>query len=120
MADITALATRYLDAWNENDPAARRALVDEVFAADARYTDPLADVRGRDAIDALLGEAQQQFPGLRFSLGGPVDDHHHLARFHWHLGPDGTDPIVVGFDVVALDEEGRIAQVAGFLDKVPA
>ncbi len=40
------LADRYLAAWNATDPAARRALLDEVFAEDVTYTDPLADVAG--------------------------------------------------------------------------
>ena len=114
------IVTRYLDAWNETDPAARRALVGSLWAADGSYTDPLADVRGPDAIAGLIGAAQQQFPGLVFTLGGPVDANHSQARFTWHLGPDGGEPVVIGFDVVVLDEDGRIASVHGFLDKVPA
>lgn len=39
MSEFTAVAHRYLDAWNETDPAKRRGLVEEVFAADATYTD---------------------------------------------------------------------------------
>jgi hypothetical protein len=111
---------RYLEAWNETDAAARLALVESVWAADGSYTDPLADVHGPDAIAGLIGAAQQQFPGLVFTLGGPVDGHHNQARFTWHLGPAGGEPIVVGFDVVVLDSAGQIASVHGFLDKVPA
>jgi hypothetical protein len=64
---------------------------------------------------------QQQFPGLVFALGGPVDANHHQARFSWHLGPAGGEPVVIGFDVAVLDADGaRIRAVHGFLDKVPA
>ena len=111
---------RYLAAWNETDPEARRALVGSLWAADGSYTDPLADVRGREAIDAVIAAAQQQFPGLVFSLGGPVDANHNQARFTWHLGPDGGEPLVIGFDVAVLDAAGQISAVHGFLDKVPA
>jgi hypothetical protein len=111
---------RYLEAWNETDAAARLALVESVWAADGSYTDPLADVRGPDAIAGLIGAAQQQFAGLVFTLGGPVDANHNQARFSWHLGPDGGEPIVIGFDVMVLDSAGQIASVHGFLDKVPA
>jgi hypothetical protein len=111
---------RYLEAWNETDAAARLALVESVWAADGSYTDPLADVRGPDAIAGLIGAAQQQFAGLVFTLGGPVDANHNQARFTWHLGPDGGEPIVIGFDVMVLDSAGQIASVHGFLDKVPA
>ena len=51
---------------------------------------------------------------------GPVDANHHQARFTWHLGPASGEPVVIGFDVVVLDGDGRIRSVHGFLDKVPA
>jgi SnoaL-like domain len=111
---------RYLQAWNETDAAARLSLVESLWAADGSYTDPLADVRGPDAIAGLIGAAQQQFPGLVFTLGGPVDANHNQARFTWHLGPAGAEPVVIGFDVIVLDGDDRIASVHGFLDKVPA
>ena len=92
-----------------------------LWAADGSYTDPLADVAGPDAIAGLMGAAQQQFPGLVFTLGGPVDANHNQARFTWHLGPvSGGEPVVIGFDVMVLDGAGQIASVHGFLDKVPA
>jgi hypothetical protein len=110
---------RYLAAWNETDATKRRELVDAVWAPDGSYTDPLADVRGREAIDALIGAVQQQFPGFVFTLGGAVDAHHDQARFSWHLGPEGApEPVVIGFDV-AVVEQDRIGSVYGFLDKVP-
>jgi hypothetical protein len=111
---------RYIAAWNEADPGRRRSLIDSVWAADGSYTDPLADVRGRDAIDAVIAAAQQQFPGLVFSLGGPVDANHQQARFSWWLGPAGGEPVVIGFDVAVLGADGQIGAVYGFLDKVPA
>ena len=110
---------RYLAVWNETDAVKRRELVDAVWAPDGSYTDPLADVRGREAIDGLIGAVQQQFPGFVFTLGGTVDAHHDQARFSWHLGPEGAaEPVVIGFDV-AVVEQDRIGSVYGFLDKVP-
>jgi hypothetical protein len=111
--------TRYLDCWNETDPAARRKLIEAAWAADARYTDPLGEAYGRDAIDATIAAVQEQFPGLVFSLAGPVDAHHRQARFSWGLGPEGAEPLVVGFDVAVTDEDSKIVSVFGFLDKVP-
>ena len=111
---------RQYAAWNEADPERRRSLIDSVWAAEGSYTDPLADVRGRDAIDAVIAAVQQQFPGLVFSLGGPVDANHQQARFSWHLGPAGEEPLVIGFDVAVLGAGGQIDAVYGFLDTVPA
>jgi hypothetical protein len=111
---------RYIAAWNETDAGARRGLVGSLWGPDGSYTDPLADVRGPDAIAGLIGAAQQQFPGFVFTLGGPVDANHRQARFTWHLGPAGAEPVVIGFDVVVVDGDDRIASVHGFLDRVPA
>src|ERR1700677_5049635 len=91
---------QYIASWNETDADGRRALIDEVFAADAAYTDPMAELHGRDEIDGGIGGVQQMWGGLVFSLAGPVDAHHSQARFPWHLGPaDGGEPVVIGFDV---------------------
>jgi hypothetical protein len=117
---MTELNDRYLACWNETDAAARRSLIDELWAEDATYTDPLADVRGRDQIDATIAAVQQQFAGFVFTPGSHVDAHHDRARFTWGLGPAGGEPVVEGFDVVVLDAGGRIEAVHGFLDKVPA
>ncbi|WP_369137898.1 nuclear transport factor 2 family protein [Modestobacter versicolor] len=114
------LAQRYIAAWNETDPAARRAAVAELYAEDARYTDPMVDAQGREAIAATIGAVQQQFPGFRFRLAGPVDAHHDQARFSWELGPaDAAEAPVVGFDVAVRDDAGRLTSVLGFLDRVP-
>jgi len=120
MSDFTELAEQYIAMWNETDPSARQALINEIWSPDGRYTDPLAEVRGREEIDQIVAAVQAQFPGMRFRLAGPVDAHHDQARFTWELGPDGAEAPVVGFDVVQRDGDGRLALVLGFLDKVPA
>ena len=120
MTTTPDLAARYLAAWNQTDPAARRAGVDELFTADVRYTDPLADVTGRAAVEATIAAVQGQFPGFVFRLAGPVDAHHDQLRFTWILGPEGQEAPIVGFDVAVTDGDGRIRTVLGFLDRVPA
>jgi hypothetical protein len=118
--NMNDLVARYLACWNETDPAARRKLIEQTWAEDASYIDPLADAHGLDAIEATIAAAQAQFPGFVFTLAGPVDAHHKQARFTWGLGPEGAEPLVVGFDVAVTDDEDKISAVLGFLDKVPA
>lgn len=125
MTDFTALAERYVAAFNETDPAARTQRVAELFAADARYVDPLADVTGHDGVDGFLAAAREKLAGFEFRLLGDVDAHHDRARFRWQAAPPevfaaGEEPPVIGFDVVVVDGGGRIAQVHGFLDALPA
>lgn len=120
MSGFDNVVSQYLRVWNTTDETDRRAAIEEVFAEKVRYVDPLAEVEGREALSALIGAVHQQFPGLVFTAGGPADAHHDQGRFSWHLGPAGGEPLVVGFDVASLDPAGRIREVLGFLDKVPA
>jgi hypothetical protein len=110
---------RYLECWNETDPTVRARLVADAWSARASYVDPLVEATGHEAITATIGAVQQQFPGHVFTPVGEVDEHHGVARFQWGLGPVGAAPLVVGFDVVTTDEDGRISTVVGFLDQVP-
>ena len=114
------IVQRCIATWNEADPQRRRKLLDELWDDQASYIDPLAEVHGRDAIDAVIAAAQAQFPGFAFSLDGPVDAHHRQARFTWALRSADGDPVVIGFDVAVVTEDGRLRTVLGFLDQVPA
>lgn len=114
------IVTRYLDTWNATEEAARAALLAEHWSEACVYADPLAVAEGRDAVAATIKAVHEQFPGFVFSQVGDVDSHHQQARFQWGLGPAGEEPLVIGFDVVVLDEDQRIRDVRGFLDRVPA
>ncbi|MEV4535140.1 nuclear transport factor 2 family protein [Asanoa sp. NPDC049518] len=113
------LAERYIAVWNETDPTKRRRDIDDLWAPEGRYVDPLAVAEGRAAIDATVAAVQGQFPGMTFRLAGPVDGHHNQARFTWELGPAGGEAPIVGFDVATTGDDGRLTQVLGFLDRVP-
>ena len=117
--DTDSVISRYLAAWNATDPTARREAIAAAFTPDARYVDPMADVRGHDGVDALIAGAQEQFAGLTFSPGEVLDAHHDVVRFTWHLGPAGAEPVVIGFDVAEVADDGRLERVHGFLDRVP-
>ncbi|MCH5672101.1 nuclear transport factor 2 family protein [Streptomyces gilvus] len=112
---------RYFEAWNAGEPEELAKAVAAAWTPDGSYTDPLADVTGHEQIAALIAAAHEQFPGFAFRPAGRIDGHHDTARFSWELvhETDGSAP-VAGFDVVTLDEDGRIRTVLGFLDRVPA
>ncbi|RBY93370.1 nuclear transport factor 2 family protein [Blastococcus sp. TF02-8] len=119
MSDYTTLAERYIGAWNETDPEARRRAVEELWTPDGRYVDPLADATGGEGIAATIAAVQAQFPGFVFRLNGPVDGHHDQLRFSWELGPEGDAAPIAGSDVAVTDGNGRLRTVLGFLDRVP-
>jgi hypothetical protein len=119
MENAQTLVNRYIQSWNETDPQRRRALLEDLYTDRATYTDPVATLEAREAIDATIEAVQKMFPGQHFSLQGNVDAHHDVLRFSWHLAqPAAPEPTAIGFDVAVL-QGGRIAQVCGFLDKAP-
>lgn len=119
MTEYPTVARRYLEAFNAAEIEHRAGLVREVFHPEVEYTDPTASVRGHDQLIGLIGSVHEQFPGWRFELLEPVDGHGDRMRFRWALGPGGQPAPVIGFDVVVLDEAGRVRQVHGFLDRMP-
>jgi hypothetical protein len=120
MSDFQQLVDRYLQIWNDTDPRTRRAAIEELFADDVTFVDPMAAVEGQAGVDTLIAAVQAQFPGFVLTQLGTVDGHHEQARFGWEMGLPGRPPQVAGSDVVALAPDGRIRQVFGFLDLVPA
>ncbi len=105
----------YIAMWNEPDEARRRAIVAETVTNDATYVDPVMTGEGIDGITAMIGGAQQQFPGLQFRLASGPDAHHDRLRFSWSLGDNGGDPVAVGVDFAVLAGDGRMHAITGFL-----
>ncbi|MGW1466218.1 nuclear transport factor 2 family protein [Streptomyces sp. NPDC002308] len=110
---------QYLATWNASGEE-RAKLLSEHWLPEVTYTDPLAEVSGHEGVAAVIDGVREQFPGLVFTQVGEVDAHHRQLRFRWGLGLPGAEPLVIGFDVLVLDESGQIQDVRGFLDKVPA
>ena len=65
---ISTLLTRNLqDVFGENDPARRRAAIDELWTEDGVFYDPKTGVhRGRDEIDRVAGAIRATHPDFRY------------------------------------------------------
>ena len=65
---ISTLLTRNLhDVFGENDPARRRAAIDEIFTEDCVFYDLKGGVyRGRDEIDRIAGTVKATHPDFRY------------------------------------------------------
>jgi SnoaL-like domain len=114
---INDVIARYFAAWNERVPERRRALVAAAFADDATYLDPMMSGAGGEELDAMIGAAQDQFPGHRFVLLGAPDAHHDAVRFSWRLEPEAGGAVVaIGHDFGTLAGDGRLQRVVGFLE----
>lgn len=116
MNNAAEIAENYMALWNETDSGRRRAMLAASWAVDATLVDPMSRRRGHAEIDALVGEVQGRFPGLRFALTKPADGFGEFVRFSWGFG---ADRFLEGSDVLVM-EDGKIRSVIGFLDRVPA
>ena len=115
MNTLTDLVDRYIAAWNETDPARRRALIGDTWAEASSYVDPVLQGDGREGIDAMIAAVQQKYPGHRFRRTSEVESHHDRLRFTWELKPEQGETLARGtdFGVVAAD---RLAAMTGFFD----
>jgi hypothetical protein len=104
----------YLQTWNETDPAARAALIEQALGADLWYRDPLLEADGLEAYDGMIAAVQAQFPGLVMTRTSPIDAHRDLVRFNWALGAPGQAPVFAGLDVAKTDADGKLHRIIGF------
>jgi hypothetical protein len=116
MTDVDTVVDSYIRAWNETDPDIRKVLVEQAFADDASYLDPLMGGTGRDEIAGLIAAVQEQYGDHRFKLVSGPDTHNDRVRFSWNLVPESGEPLVTGIDFGTLSEDGRLRSVTGFLE----
>src|SRR5688572_15987110 len=108
MSDVTTIVDTYLAAWNETDGKARARLIEQAWARDGRYVDPLLAADGHAAIGEMVAAVHSKFPGHRFRRTSGVDAHNGHVRFGWELAaPDGAIT-VAGVDVGEIGADGRL------------
>ena len=116
---ISTLLTRNLhDVFGENDPARRRAAIDEIFTGDCVFYDPKGGVyRGRDEIDRIAGAVKATHPDFRYQPRAEPEEVGNGGRIQWVSGRPGDAPAYAGTDFI-IARDGRIAAVYLFFDKL--
>lgn len=111
----------YFQAWNEADEVQRRAHLEAGWAEDATYTDPSADVAGREGlvkhIAGFLGSPQ--FKGFSIVRVTGIDIHHRSFRFGWEMRDAEGKTTSVGIDYGEFDDNGMITKIVGFFGPMP-
>ena len=117
---ISTLLTRNLqDVFGENDPARRRAAIDEIYTEDVVFYDPSKSVyRGRDEIDRIAGAIRAKHPDFRYQPIAEPEEVSNVGRIRWVSGRPGEAPAYAGTDFI-IARDGRIAALYLFLDKLP-
>src|SRR6185369_2264617 len=117
---ISTLLTRNVhDVFGENDPARRRAAIDELFTEDCVFYDPSGGVyRGRDEIDRVAGAIRATHPDFRYQPIAEPEELGNGGRIQWVSGRPGEAPAYAGTDFI-IARDGRIAALYLFFDKLP-
>jgi SnoaL-like domain len=117
---ISTLLTRNLqDVFGENDPARRRAAIDELYTEDGVFYDPSKGVyRGRDEIDRVAGAIRATHPDFRYQPIAEPEELGNGGRVQWVAGRPGAAPAYAGTDFI-IARDGRIASLYLFFDKLP-
>ena len=120
--DLTAqeAVDLYGQAWAEPDEDRRRELLERAWADDGVYTDPTAEVKGREALIAHIGGFLEQAQGGRIVVTSGVDHHHGTRlRFSWAMQSAAGQTLAEGLDYGELDEDGRLKLIVGFFGPFP-
>jgi SnoaL-like domain len=117
---ISTLLTRNLrDVFGENDPARRRAAIDEIWTEDGVFYDPKTGVhRGRDEIDRVAGAIKATHPDFQYQPIAEPEELGNGGRVKWVAGPPGGPSAYAGTDFI-IARGGQIDALYLFFDKLP-
>lgn len=116
---ISSLVTRnLLEVFGENDPARRRAAVDELYNEEVVFYDPSKGVyRGRDEIERIAGAIRATHPDFTYQPIAEPEEAGNGGRLKWVAGRPGEAPVYAGTDFIVA-RDGRIAAIYLFFDKL--
>ena len=99
--NISTLLTRNLhDVLGENDPARRRAAIDEIFTEDCVFYEPRGVHRGCDEIHRVAGAIKATHPDFRYQPIAAPEELGDGGRVQWVSGRPGEAPAYAGTDFI--------------------
>jgi len=114
----TLLLLNLHDVFGENDPARRRAAIDEIFTEDCVFYEAKGVHLGRDEIHRVAGAIKATHPDFRYQPTVEPEEVGNGGRVQWVSGRPGEAPAYAGTDFIVA-RDGRIAAVYLFFDKLP-
>src|ERR1700756_5910198 len=118
---ISTLLTRNLhDVFGENDPARRRAAIEELYTEDVVFYDPNKGVyRGHDEIDRIAGAIRATHPDFRYQPIAEPEELGNGGRVRGGSGRPGEAPAYAGADFI-IAPGGRGGAPFLFFFKLPS
>jgi hypothetical protein len=120
MSRADDLAQRYIDIWNETDPAARRPQIAGLWVEDGTHYVKTREVHGHADLEIRVATSHQTNVterNYRFELAGGVEPLRDMVKFNWRMVPRGGGAVAAtGLIVLLLAEDGRIRTDYQFVD----
>jgi len=105
----TSLTCNLHDVFGENDPARRRAAIDEIFTEDCVFYEPRGTHRGRDEIDRVAGAIKATHPDFRYRpIAGP-EKLGNCGGIQCVSGRPGEPPDCAGTDFIIAHDDRNTA-----------
>ncbi|GLQ22050.1 hypothetical protein ACFFUB_08320 [Algimonas porphyrae] len=116
--------TQYMDnlkkmmaAWNTTDTGNQAALVEAALEHNVHFVDPNHNIIGRQPFLDMVCSTQAKIPGAVYAHKGEIGFQNNFCRYHWTIHLDGK-LIMPGFDVVEVNDGGKIVKVIGFFGEL--
>src|ERR1700739_360935 len=115
----TLLIRNLRDVFGENDPARRRAAIDEIYSEDCVFYDPSKGVYGgRDEIDRIAGAIKATPHKFRYQPITEPAESGNGGLVRWVSGRPGEAP-AYGGGRFCISPKRRVARLFLFFDKLP-
>jgi len=108
---------RMFAVWNSTDDTEKAQLVDAALEHNVHFVDPNHNIIGRSAFLEMVKTTQTQIPEAIYVREGEVGFQNNFCRYHWRIDREGKQ-VMTGFDLVEVNDTGRIVKVIGFFGEL--
>ena len=108
---------RMMAVWNSTDEDEKTELVNAALEHNVHFVDPNHNIVGRGAFLRMVAETQALIPGAAYRCSSEIGFQNNFCRYHWTIHND-EKLLMSGFDVVEVNDAGRIVKVIGFFGEL--
>ncbi len=105
--------TKMMAIWNSSDADEIKRLADEALEHNVHFADPTHNIIGRDLFVEMVHRTHKRIPGATYARASRIEIQNNFCRYHWKIDLEGKR-LVDGFDVVEVNDAGKIVKVLGF------
>jgi hypothetical protein len=117
--DAQQLADSYAAVWNQADPAARRAEIEQLWRPDGEHFVTTREVRGYAALEERVTGAYDKnvrIAGHSFRAVRNAQKLRDVITFNWEMiEPATREVLAVGLEFLRVDADGRIVSDHQFI-----